>query len=171
MTCYRSVRIPFTKLASGTLREVLQGHRHNFDCYRPGSVVLWRYAVSATTDPALAEEIALRSEPANGCGIVFKVRRTLGARHVSEYTEYPEHAEVAFPPGSVFRVVGLLPCTGRFLRRGASGGEGSDLWGVEVGYATQRSDALTWEDALKSQSCVVLLDEEDQGAIQQDDLK
>jgi len=169
VVCYRTCRVPFTMLPSGTLRELLQGHRHGLDCYRPGSVVLWRHAVTATTDPALAEEMALRGQPSAGCGVVFKVRRTTGARSLKGFSDCPERGEVAFPPGACFRVVGLFPCTARCLRRGAAMGEVGDMWSVDVGYAVQRSDALTWEEACKAQSLVVVLDEEDQLAIQNQD--
>merc|ERR1740129_390777 len=74
--CYRACRLA---VPGGCLREFLLGGRHTLDCYRPGSFVLWRHAASATTDPGLAEEAALRGEPwsPSACGIVFKVRRAV----------------------------------------------------------------------------------------------
>eukprot|EP00747_Dinoflagellata_sp_TGD_P088028 gnl/TRDRNA2_/TRDRNA2_163852_c3_seq1.p1 gnl/TRDRNA2_/TRDRNA2_163852_c3~~gnl/TRDRNA2_/TRDRNA2_163852_c3_seq1.p1 ORF type:complete len:524 (+),score=95.22 gnl/TRDRNA2_/TRDRNA2_163852_c3_seq1:48-1574(+) len=162
--CYRASRMA----TGGTLRELLRGHRHALDCYRPGSIVLWRHAVSVTTDPVLAEEIALRGEPVSGCGIVFKIRRAIGARPVSEFAEYPEHGEMIFPAGSVFRVVGLFPCTERCIRRGAAADGGP--WSFDVGISVQRSDALTWEDACRARNVVVLLDEEEPSALQRIDL-
>lgn len=168
--CYRACRVA---LSGGILHEFLRGSRHGLDRYRPGSIVLWRHAASATTDPALAEEVALRGEPASGCGIVFKIRRAFTTRPVSEFSEYPEQNETIFLPGSVFRVVGLFPCIERCIRRGSLGDSSTFAghpWAAEVGPAIQRNDALNWEDACRSRDILVLLDEEDAAAIQRADV-
>lgn len=164
VVCYRACRL---LQPGGTLRKLLRGNRHSLDCYRPGSIVLWRHAASATMDPALAEEIALRGEPVAGCGVIFKIRRAASARSVAEFSEYPEHREVAFPPGSAFRIVGLFPCTERAIRRGIA--SDADIWQFDVGTSSHRGDGLSWEDACRARSVVVVLDEEDAAAIQRAD--
>jgi len=151
--CYRACRI---QTASGTCREILQGHRHGLDKYSMGSMVMWRHAASATTDSNLAEEVALRGDP--GCGIIFKIRRSLGARPVAEFSEYPEQGEMLFAPGSVFRVVGLFPCSEHVLNRGGSGSDSP--WSIDVGYVAQHSENMSFDDACRARSLVVVLDEE-----------
>jgi len=164
ITCLRACRL---NSPGGTLREILRGHRHGMDCYRPGSIVLWRHAASATTDPALAEEIALHGQPTSGCSIVFKIRRATGARSVAWLSEYPEQGEVIFPQGSAFRVVGLYPCTARSIYRGVTGD--NDCWAVDVGVTTQGTDTYTWDEACRARSIVILLDEEDPSVAQHSD--
>eukprot|EP00913_Durusdinium_trenchii_P010619 g9963.t1 len=129
--------------------------------YRPGSIVMWRHPTSCTQDPALAEELALHGEPAGACGIVFKIRRTASARPVAEFSTTPEHQEVLFPAGSIFRVLGFYTCTSQCLRKGT--GSASNAWSAELGSAVAASggDALTWEEVCRSRSAMVLLDEED----------
>jgi len=157
--CFRALRVD---LPDGELRRLLCGHTTSFDVYRPGSLVLWRHPASATTDPCLAEEVALRGEPGSGCGIIFKIRRAISARCIGGFSEYPDQHEVVFPPCSVFRVAGFLPCTEQCIRRGVATHSGP--WEVDVGF-TQRAEALSWESACRSQTLVVLLDEEDEQAL------
>eukprot|EP00927_Polykrikos_kofoidii_P035876 TRINITY_DN30381_c0_g2_i1.p1 TRINITY_DN30381_c0_g2~~TRINITY_DN30381_c0_g2_i1.p1 ORF type:complete len:3775 (-),score=772.57 TRINITY_DN30381_c0_g2_i1:67-10008(-) len=157
--CYRVCQLP--REQGSTLREFLRGNRHGLDNYRPGSVVLWRNAASATTDGGLAEEVAMRG---SGLSVVFKVRRVVGARSLSEFAEYPTHGEVVFPPCSAFRVVALFPCTEKSIRRGV-GSEGG-LFSVDLGSTqVQHTESLSWEEACKSRAVVVLLDEEEPGVI------
>jgi len=149
---YRACRI---STASGTLREILVGNKFALDTYRPGSMVLWRHAASATTDPSLAEEVALRGSP--GCGVIFKIRRSLGARPMTEFAEYPDQGEVIFPPGSTFKVIGLFPCYERVLTRGA---KSDSTWTCDVGAMVQHAESLNFDDACRAQNIVVVLDEE-----------
>jgi len=95
-------------------------------------------------------------------GIVFKVRRTLGARPTKDFAEYTEHAEVIFSPGAAFRVIGLFPCNERTIGRGSS--SESD-WAVDVGFVVQRTDSLGFEDACRARNVVILLDEETPSAL------
>merc|ERR1712008_40154 len=165
VVCFRACRF-----SASSLREMLRGNRHALDGYRPGSIVMWRHAASATSDPTLAEELALRGEPAAGCGVVFKVRRSVGARPISSFSDYPEHGEVTFPPGTCFRVVGLCPFSERLLRRGVQMSDGLSQWDVDVGYPVQRTENFSWEDACRSRSCIIILDEEDPAALQREGL-
>jgi len=169
-TCYRACRFPTSSLTGGNLSDVVRGHRHALDSYRPGSVVLWRHPASGTIDPALAEELALRGEPSAGCGVVFKIRRSLGARLIGNLTDYPEHGEVGFPANSCFRVSGLFPLTERSIRRGVAVGPGAALWTVDVGHAMQRNDSLSWDEATRAKNILVVLDEEDPSALQREAL-
>lgn len=157
VVCFRALRLTL----AGGLRDFLRGHRLGMDCYRPGSIVMWRHPTSCTQDPALAEELALHGEPAGACGIVFKIRRTASARPVAEFSTTPEHQEVLFPAGSIFRVLGFYTCTSQCLRKGT--GSASNAWSAELGSAVAASggDALTWEEVCRSRSAMVLLDEED----------
>jgi len=168
LVCFRALRLQLP----GGIKDALRGHRHGMDCYRPGSIVLWRHAASCTQDAALAEELALHGQPAAGCGIVFKIRRAASARPVADFAAFPEHAEVLFPPGAVFRVVGLFPCTQECLRKGSEVDGGA--WAGELGSAAaikaQRSEAFSWEEACRARSVMVLLDEEDAGAAQKTDI-
>lgn len=169
VVCFRALRVP---LAAGCLREMLRGHKHGMDSYRPGSIVLWRHATSCVKDPALAEKLALHGEPAAGCGLIFKVRRTSSARDVADFSACPEHQEVVFAPGTVFRVVGLFPCTQQSLRKGTAYETGA--WAAEIGSAAaaaaHRNEALSWEEACRARSAMVLLDEEDARAVPQSDM-
>eukprot|EP00434_Breviolum_minutum_P018271 symbB.v1.2.016120.t1/scaffold1220.1/size130986/5 len=157
VVCFRALRTP-----GSSLRDVLRGHRLGMDCYRPGSIVMWRHVSSCTQDPALAEELALHGEPSGACGVVFKIRRAASARPVAEFSTTPEHQEVLFPPGSIFRVLGFYPCNSQSLRKG-TGSDGQ--WSAELGStcaaSAQSGDALTWEEVCRSRSAMVLLDEED----------
>jgi hypothetical protein len=157
--CYRACRI---MTESGTLREIIKGHRHGRDQYQLGSLVMWRHAASATTDCNLAQEIALRGSPQGGCGIIFKVRRSLSARPVAEFSEYPEQGEVVFPAGAIFKVVGLYPCSeSTFSRGGGSDGP----WSVDVGYVAKQVENISGEEACRARSIVIVLDEETAGAM------
>merc|ERR1719253_1036967 len=129
---------------------------------------MWRHAASATTDSNLAEEVALRGD--SGVGIIFKVRRSLGARPVAEFSEYPEQGEVVFPPGSVFRVVGHFPCNERTIRRGMGDSAALAAMSVDIGASSQRNDALSWEEAKSSRNIVIMLDEEEPGSIQTEEM-
>jgi len=166
VVCFRSIRF------AGGMRDFLRGHRLGMDCYRPGSIVMWRHAASCTQDPALAEELALHGEPASASGVVFKIRRAASARPVAEFSATPEHQEVLFAPGTIFRVVGFYPCNQQSLRKGTASDAGA--WSAELGSAAacaaQRSEALAWEEVCRSRSAMVLLDEEDAGAAQRADM-
>lgn len=167
VVCFRALRVP-----GSSLRDVLRGHRMGMDCYRPGSIVMWRHPSSCTQDPSLAEELALHGEPSGACGVVFKIRRAASARPVAEFSTTPEHQEVLFPPGSIFRVLGFYPCNSQSLRKG-TGSDGP--WSAELGSAcaaaAQSGDALTWEEVCRSRSAMVLLDEEDASvAVQRSEL-
>merc|ERR1712190_266283 len=105
--CYRVCRLSLGE--DEKLDKVLSGNPDAFDCYKPGSIVLWRHAASATTDPSLAEELALPGDGSDECCIVFKIRRSLNAHTVKKFAEFPKHGEVLFPPFACFRVVGLFP--------------------------------------------------------------
>ncbi|CAJ1419901.1 unnamed protein product [Effrenium voratum] len=167
VVCFRAVRLALP----GGLRELLRGHRLGMDCYRPGSIVMWRHATSCTQDPALAEELALHGEPAGGCGVVFKIRRTASARPVADFSATPEQQEVVFAPGTIFRVVGFYPCTQHCLRKGTLS---DGPWAAELGSAAAasaaRSEALAWEEVSRARSAMVLMDEEDAGSVQRTDL-
>ncbi|CAE8584092.1 unnamed protein product, partial [Polarella glacialis] len=84
--------------------------------YKPGSMVRWALGTAATRDfgaamDALASHAELGSltDSAPRKGILFKVRRTLSARQISE-----ESREVLFLGGSL-RVVGLFALAGPLL--------------------------------------------------------
>jgi len=158
--CYRVCRV---QTPSGTCRELLQGHRHGLDKYQLGSIVMWRHAASATTNSNLAEELALRSEPSAGCGLIFKIRRSLGARPAAEFSEYPEHGEMIFAPGSIFRVVGLVPCLEHALSRGSAVSDSP--WAVDVGWVAQHAENLSFDDACRARNILIVLDEETSGML------
>ncbi|CAE7489628.1 unnamed protein product, partial [Symbiodinium natans] len=129
VVCFRAIRF------TGGMRDFLRGHRLGMDCYRPGSIVMWRHAASCTQDPALAEELALHGEPAAACGLVFKIRRAASARPVADFSATPEHQEVLFAAGTIFRVVGFYPCSQQSLRQEA-GSASPNLHGY--GYADRK---------------------------------
>lgn len=145
---------------SGKLQEVLNGDK-GIGSFHPGGLLVWRGCATATADPMLAKEAALRGP---GAALVLKIRSST-SRDVSAFSPAPDLKERLFLPRRRFRVAGIFALEDLQLRRGLAmaGGLHGLLEAFEPPDLSSLSGgaALTWEAACSRRSACVVLDEEE----------